>query len=223
VINEDGVSVTTKVVVKHLRYIPITPRLKWLFLCDEMVQQMRWHKKGIHDTEDVDIMSHLADAEAWHALDHFDPEFAWDPRSVRLGLSKDGFQPYNSDSTAYFCWLVFMMPYNLPPNKCLKEGFIFLVVMIPSPKEPKKKMNIFLHLLIEELKELWQVVDAYDSHLKCQFNLCAAYLWSIHDYLAYGKFTGGCVHGRLNCPVCIDDFDAFRLQHSSKVSFFDCH
>jgi hypothetical protein len=107
--------------------------------------------------------------------------------------------------------------YNLPPNKCLKEEFIFLAVMIPGPKEPKKKMNIFLHLLIEELKELWQVVDAYDSHLKCRFNLCAAYLWSIHDYLAYGKFIGGCVYGRLNCPMCIDDSDAFRLQHSSKV------
>jgi hypothetical protein len=117
VINEDGASVTTKVVVKHLRYIPITPRLKRLFLCEEMVQQMRWHKEGIHDSEDADIMSHLADAEAWHALDHFDPEFAWDPRIVRLGLSMDGFQPYNSDSTAYFCWLVFMMPtICLPTN-----------------------------------------------------------------------------------------------------------
>jgi hypothetical protein len=31
------------------------------------------------------------DAKAWHALDRFDPEFAWDPRSVRLDLSTDGF------------------------------------------------------------------------------------------------------------------------------------
>jgi hypothetical protein len=84
-------------------------------------------------------------------------------------------------------------------------------------------MNIFLCPLMEELKELWQGVDAYDSYLKCRFNLRAAYLWSIHDYLAYGKFIGWCVHGRLNCPVCMDDFDVFRLQHGRKVSFFDCH
>jgi hypothetical protein len=45
VINEDGASVTTKVVVKQLHYIPIMPRLKRLFLCKEMTQQMRWHKK----------------------------------------------------------------------------------------------------------------------------------------------------------------------------------
>jgi hypothetical protein len=55
------------------------------------------------------------------------------------------------------------------------------------------------------------------------FNLCAAYLWPIHDYLTYDKFVGWHVHGRLNCPVCIDDSDAFRLQHSGKVCFFDCH
>jgi hypothetical protein len=86
--------------------------------------------------------------------------------------------------------IVLVMPYNLPPNKCLEEGFIFLTLVIPSPKELKKQMNIFLHPLIEELKELWQGVDAYDSHPKCRFNLRVAYIWSIHDYLAYGKFVG---------------------------------
>jgi hypothetical protein len=60
-----------------------------------------------------------------------------------------------------------MISYNQPPNKCLKEGFIFLALVILGPKELKKHMNIFLHLLMEELKELWQGVDAYDSHLKC--------------------------------------------------------
>jgi hypothetical protein len=35
VVNEDGASVTTKVVVKHLCYILITPRLKRLYLSKE--------------------------------------------------------------------------------------------------------------------------------------------------------------------------------------------
>jgi hypothetical protein len=223
VINEDGASVTTKVAVKQLHYIPITPRLKWLFVCEEKAQQMRWHKEGMHDIKDLDIISHPVDVEAWHALDYFDPEFARDPRSVRIGLSTDDFQPYSSDSTAYSCWPVFMMPYNLPPNKSLEEGFIFVALVIPGPKEPRKQMNIFLRPLMEELKELWQGVDAYDDHLKCRFNLRTTYLWSIHDYLACGKFVGWCVHGRLNCPVCMDESDAFRLSHGRKVSFFDCH
>jgi hypothetical protein len=99
---------------------------------------MRWHKEGICDSEDPDIMSHPADGEASHSLDHFDLEFARDPRSVHLGLSIDGFQPYNINSTAYSCWPVSVMPYNLPPNKCLKEGFIFLALVILGPKELKK-------------------------------------------------------------------------------------
>jgi hypothetical protein len=33
--------------------------------------------------------------------------------------------------------------------------------------EPKKKINILLCPLIEELKELWKGEHAYDNHLKC--------------------------------------------------------
>jgi hypothetical protein len=58
------------------------------------------------------------------------------------------------------------MPYNLPSNKCLKQGFIFFALVIPGPKEPQKQMNIFLCPLMEELKELCHGIDAYDSHLK---------------------------------------------------------
>jgi hypothetical protein len=79
VINEYGASVTTKVVVKQFRYIPMMPRLKQLFLCKETAHQMRWYNEGIRDSEDADIMSHSADAEAWLAEDHFDPEFGRDP------------------------------------------------------------------------------------------------------------------------------------------------
>jgi hypothetical protein len=104
---------------------------------------MRWHKEGIRDSEDADIMSHPADAEAWHALDRFDPEFVRDPRSVHLDLSMGGFQPYSFDSIVYSCWPVFIMSYNLPLNKCLKERFIFLTLMILGPKELKKQIIYF--------------------------------------------------------------------------------
>jgi hypothetical protein len=82
VVNKDGASVTIEVVLKQLRYMPITPRLKRLYLSEETMKQMRWHKEGKHDSEDLDIMSHPADSEAWEALNRFDPEFARDHRSV---------------------------------------------------------------------------------------------------------------------------------------------
>jgi hypothetical protein len=91
VVNEDGASITTKVMVKQFRYMPITPRLKRLYLSKEIAKQMRWHKEGKRDSEDPDIMSHPDESEVWEALDHFDLEFARDPKSVRLGMSIDGF------------------------------------------------------------------------------------------------------------------------------------
>jgi hypothetical protein len=103
VVNEDGTSVTTKVVVKELRYMPITPRRKQFFLSEEIVKQMRWNKKGKHDSEDSDIILHPVDDEAWQALDRFDPEFVRDPRRVRLGLSTDCFQHYSINSSLYSC------------------------------------------------------------------------------------------------------------------------
>jgi hypothetical protein len=64
VVNEDGASVTTKVVVKQLRYMPITLRLKWLYLSEEIAKQLRRHKEGKCDSEDPYIMSHPANTEA---------------------------------------------------------------------------------------------------------------------------------------------------------------
>jgi hypothetical protein len=127
VVSEDGASVATKVTVKQLRYMSITPRLKLLYLSEETAKQMRWHKEGKHHSEDPDIISHPTDTEAWEALRHFDPEFTRDPKSVYLGLSTDGFQPHNEASSLYSCWPVFIMSYNLLSNKCLKQGFIYSI------------------------------------------------------------------------------------------------
>jgi hypothetical protein len=60
VVNENGASVTIKVVVKQLCYMSITLRLKQLYLFKETVKQMRWHKEEKHDSEDPDIMSHVS-------------------------------------------------------------------------------------------------------------------------------------------------------------------
>jgi hypothetical protein len=96
--------------------MPITPRLERLFLTPETAKLMLWHKEGDGESQDPDIMMHPSDGDAWKALDRFDPEFARDARSVRLGLSTDGFTPYNNSSTSYSCWPVFIVPYNLLPT-----------------------------------------------------------------------------------------------------------
>jgi hypothetical protein len=113
VVDEDGTSATTKVAVKQHHCMPITLRIKLLYLPKETTKKMRWHKEGKRDSENPDIMSDPTNSENWEALDRFNPEFARDPRSVQLGLSTDGFQPHNTDSSLYSYWPVVVMLYNL--------------------------------------------------------------------------------------------------------------
>jgi hypothetical protein len=45
----------------------------------------------------------------------------------------------------------------------MKYEFIFLCLIVPGLDHPGPKLNVMLRLLIDELKELWNRVEAYDS------------------------------------------------------------
>jgi hypothetical protein len=118
---------------------------------------------------------------------------------------------------------MFVVPYNRPPSFCMKYEFMFLCLVVPSPDHHIPKLNVMLKPLIDELKELWNRVEAYDSHKKHKFILCAAYLWSIHDFMANGIFVGWSIHGWLTCLIYCSDTDYFCLTAGGKINYFDCH
>jgi hypothetical protein len=64
VVNNDGETVTTEVAHKQIRYMPIAPRLKQMFLSKRTVVHMRWYKE---------VLVHPSDLDAWKASDNFDP------------------------------------------------------------------------------------------------------------------------------------------------------
>jgi hypothetical protein len=133
-------------------------------------------------------MMHLSDSDAWKALDDFDPEFASEARNIRIGLATYGFTPFNINATSYSCWHVFAIPYNLPFHLCMKYDYIFLCLIITGLDNPRKGLTMMLQPFTDDLKKLWQVVEAYDCYKKERFTLQVAYLWSIHDFMAYDTF-----------------------------------
>jgi hypothetical protein len=143
--------------------------MKRLFISKKTARHMRWHKEGVRENDQV--MGHPSDTEAWKALDDFDPDFTRDARNVRIGLATDGFSPYNMSASSYSCWPVFAIPYNLPPALCMKYEYMFLCLIIPGLDHPGSRINVLLKPLIEELKQLWQGVEAYDYDQKQKFNL----------------------------------------------------
>ncbi|KAA0063910.1 uncharacterized protein E5676_scaffold1827G00430 [Cucumis melo var. makuwa] len=101
----------------------------------------RWHRDKRVETDDV--LRHPADVEGWKHFDSEIPDFASDPRNVRLVLASDGFNPFDQ-----------MSHYNLPQWKCMKETNFFMSLLIPGPKSPGREIDVYLQPLIEELKEL---------------------------------------------------------------------
>jgi Transposase family tnp2 len=207
---------------KVLRYLPIAPRLQKLYMTRGNAKHMRWHKEGVR--EKPGIMVHPADGEDWKQFDQKYSEFASEIRNVRLGLSTNGFMPFNSSAAPYSCWPVFMFPYNLPPGLLMKEETMFLTLLLPGPKHPGRDIDICLEPLIDELKTLWSNgIQTYDVLRKKNFIMKVVLMWTVSDFPAFEMLSGWGTHGRLGCPRCMGNTKAFRLFHGGKASWFDCH
>ncbi|XP_057794760.1 uncharacterized protein LOC131011035 [Salvia miltiorrhiza] len=129
-----------KVPQKVLRYFPLKPRLQKLFMFKKTAEDMRWHKEK---RTDDGVLKHPADAQEWKDFDKRYESFGQEPRNVRLGLASDGFNPFSNMSLTHSTWPVILLPYNLPPWKCLKAPFFILSMLIPGPKSPGNDIDIF--------------------------------------------------------------------------------
>jgi hypothetical protein len=107
-----------------------------------------------------------------------------------LGWRQMASHLFGDNAASYSCWPVFDVPYNLSHFLCIKYEFMFRCI-VPGLDHPGPKINVMLKPLIDELKELWNRVEAYNSHKKQKFTLQAAYLLSIHDFMSYDIFSDG--------------------------------
>ncbi|CAM8989544.1 unnamed protein product [Rhodiola kirilowii] len=182
---------------------------------------MCWHATP---RTDVHRMVHPSDGESWKHFDRCHPDFAADARNVRLGLCTDGFNPWGMSTKQYSVWPVMVTPYNLPPWLCMNMRFIWLTILVPGPSNPKKRLDIYLRPLIDDLVRLLNVgIDTYDANRKHSFTLRAALMWTVSDFPAYAMLSGWSTQGKLGCPYCMEDTKTFVLKNGRKVSYFGCH
>ncbi|PHU11680.1 26S protease regulatory subunit 7 [Capsicum chinense] len=68
----------------------------------------------------------------------------------------------------------------------LQDPFMMMSLLILGPQVPGKDIDIYLHPLIDELKELWSNgVEIFDTSTEESFKMHAAVLWTISDFPAY--------------------------------------
>ncbi|CAN6541822.1 unnamed protein product [Malus baccata var. baccata] len=179
-------------------------------------KDMNWHKERRVNEEGV--LRHLPDSDEWKEFDKQYPLFAQDSRNVRLGLATDGFNPFANMSKPYSMWPVILVCYNLPPWKCMKAMFSMLTLLIHGPNAPRKEIDVYLHPLVDELKELWvDVIQTFDASTKEFFRMHACVLWTINDFPAYGNLSSWSTKGYLACPICNKDITSQRI--TNKISY----
>ena len=171
---------------------------------------MTWHyDKRIDDR----VLRHPADSKAWKTFDEIHKSFSSEKCNVRLGLASDGFNPFENMSTSNSVWPVVPVPYNLPPWMCMKQPYFMLSLIIPGPKGPGNKIDIYLQPLVDELKKLWEVgLTTFDSFKNQNFNMHAAVLWTINDFPAYRNLSGWNTMGALACPSCYNETHSSYLK-----------
>ncbi|XP_028080870.1 uncharacterized protein LOC114282392 [Camellia sinensis] len=192
-----------KIPHKILRYFPLTPRLRTLYISRKMAKDMRWHSdKRVDDG----VGRHPADCKEWKEFDLHCLEFAYETHNVRLGLATDGFKPFGNMSTSYSMWPVILMPYNLPPWRCMKAPFFMMSLLIPGRNQLGTNIDVYLRPLIDELNKLWENgTMTYDASTKQTFQMHAAVIWTINDFPGYDALSGWRTKGYLACPPCNDN------------------
>ncbi|XP_056690171.1 uncharacterized protein [Spinacia oleracea] len=211
-VSDQGTNTCKKgVPAKVMRYFPLIPRLKRIYMSSETAEDMRWHDTERLGEDDKKILRHPSDALAWKAFDERYRDFALDPRSVRLGLASDGFNPYRLMNTTYSTWPVVLIPYNLPPWLCMKPSSFILSTLIPGKASPGNDIDVYLQPLVHELKLLWGGVEAFDAFDGVKFNLRAALLWTINDFPGYAMLSGLSTKGYNACPICMDSTPSDRF------------
>jgi hypothetical protein len=128
---------------------PLKPRLQRLFMSQKTNSYMKWHvDKHTRDG----VLRYPVSELAWKKFDEWYPEFAFDPRNIRFGLSSDGFNHLGNKSTSHSTLLVILVPYNLHPWMCMKQPYFILSLIIPGPRSLGMKIDVYLEPLISELK-----------------------------------------------------------------------
>lgn len=93
---------------------------------------------------------------------------------------------------------------------------MFLTCLIPGPSSPKAGIDVYLQLLIDDLKKLWIGEWTYDVSRKQKLNMRVTLMWTVNEFPAYGMLSGWGTHGKMGCPRCMGHIKAFILEISGK-------
>ncbi|KAL6316882.1 hypothetical protein AAG906_022894 [Vitis piasezkii] len=125
-INNEGGKIKNGVPAKVLLYFPPIPRFKRMFQSSKTAKCPMWHAK---DKEYDGKLRHPSNSSMWKLVDHMWPNFASEPRNLRLALSTDGVETYDAHLRevftlkAIFLWTINDFPAYGNLVDCTVKGY----------------------------------------------------------------------------------------------------
>jgi len=93
-------------------------------------------------------------------------------------------------------------------------------MVISRPRQPRNDIDVYLSLLIEDLRLLWdQGVEVLDGYEKVKFNLCALLYCTINDFPVYGNLSGYSIKEQNACPIYEENTIYHKPKHGRKTSY----
>ncbi|WVZ62416.1 hypothetical protein U9M48_012172 [Paspalum notatum var. saurae] len=183
-------------------------------------RERRWHdEERIKDG----LLRHPADAPFWKDFDSSYPDFASDSRNLRLAVASDGFSPLKTFNSTYSIWPVILIPYNLPPWKCMKQTNFILSLVISGPRALGADMDVYLKPFVDDMVDMCvKGIRTYDAFKDECFQLHVAILCSISDLPGLGYLHGCVSSGKVSCPECHSHECSLQLKKGGKYVFV-CH
>lgn len=110
-------------------------------------------------------------------------------------------------------WPVILTTYNLTSWLFMKESYLMPTLLILGPKSLRKDIDVYLRLLIEELKVLWDKKGFETTNIVSgkKFNMRVMVLCIINDFPARSSLSGWSGQGYKACPTSNEDTSFVRV------------
>jgi hypothetical protein len=98
---------------------------------------------------------------------------------------------------------------------------MMLTILVSGPKQPGDRIDVYLRLLVDNLKILWKsgVSEVWDEYKREEFTMNAMLFTTINDNPAHRNLSGQSKMIGAACPHYLQDTCAIWLRHSKKYIF----
>ena len=152
-----------------------------MFQSPNLARLLKYHAVRQQEREEDDLVFDVQDTQFWRRMYSENGPLDGDPRNLLLSFSADPVHPFKTTNSEYSMCPISLQILNFPKPLRSADDRMLLWSVLPGPKEPKS-LSTYLGPLVDELLQLEEGVECYDSDTRDHFKLKARCVLDILDY-----------------------------------------